>query len=159
MPHFDYLLPAPFGYVGIAVARNGEIIELLTESVAVKAQAHPRALEMARQIANYLASPHALLSLPNHRKGTSFQQRVWHAIAQIPVGQTITYAQLADRVQSGPRAVANACGANPTPLLVPCHRVVASHGLGGFMQGHPQGLAIKRWLLQHEHIVNEKGGV
>ena len=52
----------------------------------------------------------------------------------------------------GARAVANACGANPLPILIPCHRVVAARGLGGFMQGSPEGLAIKQWLLQHEGV-------
>jgi methylated-DNA-[protein]-cysteine S-methyltransferase len=82
--------------------------------------------------------------------GTVFQQRVWQAIASIPLGQTRSYGQLAEQLNSGPRAVANACGANRIPLIIPCHRVLAKNGLGGFMQGKKNGLNIKRWLLAHE---------
>ena len=84
--------------------------------------------------------------------GTAFQRRVWQAIAQIPSGSVMSHQDLAHKVASGARAVANACGANPLPILIPCHRVVAVRGLGGFMQGSPEGLAIKQWLLQHEGV-------
>jgi methylated-DNA-[protein]-cysteine S-methyltransferase len=82
--------------------------------------------------------------------GTPFQKKVWQAIASVPFGQTISYQNLANLVGSGPRAVANACGANPLPLVIPCHRIVASRGLGGFMKGAEGGLLIKQWLLEHE---------
>lgn len=76
---------------------------------------------------------------------------MWYEIGQIPCGETCTYADLAARIGSGARAVGNACGANPVPLVVPCHRVVASRGLGGFMNASG-GFAreVKRWLLDHE---------
>lgn len=83
------------------------------------------------------------------RCGTPFQRRVWKAIATIPRGETRSYAWLA-RAAGRPRAVraaANACGANPVPLLIPCHRVIASDGtLGGFSSG----VAIKKTLLALE---------
>ncbi len=83
--------------------------------------------------------------------GTDFQRRVWQAIAKIPAGQVISYAELARRA-GRPRAIraaAQACGANPVPLLVPCHRVVASDGgLGGFGGGLP----MKRKLLAREGL-------
>lgn len=81
--------------------------------------------------------------------GTPFQQRVWRAIASIPRGETRSYAWLARKAgkPTACRAAANACGANPVPLLVPCHRVIASDGsLGGFSLG----LALKRKLLRLE---------
>ena len=78
--------------------------------------------------------------------------RVWQAIAAIPLGQTRTYGQLAHQIGSGPRAVANACGANHLTLLIPCHRVVAQNGIGGFMQSTPNGLVVKKWLLKHEGV-------
>jgi methylated-DNA-[protein]-cysteine S-methyltransferase len=76
---------------------------------------------------------------------------VWQAIMQIQRGHTQTYGELARKLFSGPRAVGQACGANPIPIIVPCHRVLGSGNLGGFMncdEGDP--LAIKRWLLMHE---------
>jgi methylated-DNA-[protein]-cysteine S-methyltransferase len=83
--------------------------------------------------------------------GTPFQQRLWRELTRIPFGETRSYGELAKKLNSSARAVAGACRRNPLPLLVPCHRVVAKNGPGGFM-GCTDGpaLEIKRWLLQHE---------
>lgn len=82
--------------------------------------------------------------------GTDFQHRVWSALLDIPSGQTVTYGELAARIgrPKAARAVGTALGANPVPLFVPCHRVVASNGLGGFTGG----LAIKKRLLTTEKV-------
>jgi len=72
---------------------------------------------------------------------------------RIPAGKTRTYGEVAQELHSSARAVGGACGANPIPLVVPCHRIVASGGsLGGFMGAREEGfeLGIKRWLLEHE---------
>jgi len=110
------------------------------------------AKEAARQLSAYLRDPGFAFSLPLAPTGTPFQRRVWKGISTIPCGKTRTYGELAASIHSGPRAVGNACGANPYPLAVPCHRVVASGGgLGGFAR--ERGgllLEIKRWLLAHE---------
>jgi methylated-DNA-[protein]-cysteine S-methyltransferase len=84
--------------------------------------------------------------------GTRFQRRVWEEIARIPNRRTKSYGELAKAIKSAPRAVGQACGANPYPLVVPCHRVIAADGsLGGFArQGGDFFLEIKRWLLAHE---------
>lgn len=82
-------------------------------------------------------------------QGTELQRKVWNTIAQIPVGETISYRELAARVDrpEAIRAVASACGANPVPLVIPCHRVIASDGsLGGFIWGLPY----KHALLERE---------
>jgi methylated-DNA-[protein]-cysteine S-methyltransferase len=92
---------------------------------------------------------HFNLALDLH--GTSFQQRVWRALMAIPVGQVRSYGELARELRTSARAIANACRANPIAIIVPCHRVVGAHGLGGYMgalSGEP--LAIKEWLLRHE---------
>jgi AraC family transcriptional regulator, regulatory protein of adaptative response / methylated-DNA-[protein]-cysteine methyltransferase len=84
------------------------------------------------------------------KQGTPLQRAVWLEIARIPYGQTISYSQLAERVgfPRAVRAVASACGANPLPLAIPCHRVIAKDGtLGGFSLG---GLAVKEKLLALE---------
>ncbi len=83
--------------------------------------------------------------------GTPFQRRVWSALQAIPPGRVTTYGELGRQLASGARAVAGACRANPIPIIVPCHRVVAVSGLGGYMGalgGDP--LAIKQWLITHE---------
>lgn len=146
----DALIPAPFGFVGVRSDAAGESLQFLLHALPVKATPNSRAQAVAAQVAAYLDNPHMTWQPIHSSRGTPFQQRVWQAMRAIPVGETWTYSQLAAAVDSGPRAVANACGANPLPLFNPCHRVVASHGLGGFMQGIEGGLDIKRWLLAHE---------
>ena len=93
----------------------------------------------------------SLLSKINSSKGTEFQKKVWQEIVKIPAGEVLSYKQLAANIgkPNAARAVANACGANPFPVKVPCHRVVGSSGkLGGFsLEG---GTAKKRALLAKE---------
>jgi methylated-DNA-[protein]-cysteine S-methyltransferase len=113
----------------------------------------PLAAEAVRQLQAYLNDPAFEFSLPLRPSGTPFQRKVWAQIAAIPPGRTDTYGQLAKLLKNAPRAVGQACGANPFPLVVPCHRVVAAGGgLGGFSR-HGGGflLDVKRWLLNHEH--------
>jgi methylated-DNA-[protein]-cysteine S-methyltransferase len=113
----------------------------------------PLAAEAVRQLQAYLNDPAFEFSLPLRPSGTPFQRKVWAQIAAIPPGRTDTYGQLAKLLKNAPRAVGQACGANPFPLVVPCHRVVAAGGgLGGFSR-HGGGflLDVKRWLLKHEH--------
>lgn len=108
--------------------------------------------QLGEQLSRYFAEePHASFDVTMENRGTAYQRRVWRALQQIPAGQTRTYGQVAAQLKSSPRAVGNACRQNPVPLLVPCHRVVAATGLGGF-GGETQGkqLAMKRWLLEHE---------
>lgn len=107
--------------------------------------------EAASQITAWLKSPDFRFDLPVYATGTDFRQRVWALISAIPSGETRTYGDLAKALNSAPRAVGQACGDNPLPILVPCHRVVGQNGLGGF--NHDRGdalLNIKRWLLTHE---------
>lgn len=83
--------------------------------------------------------------------GTDFQQRVWRVLQAIPYGQTRTYGDIAAEIGTSARAVGNACRRNPIPLVIPCHRVVAANGTGGFGgETHGEWIRIKRWLLQHE---------
>lgn len=122
--------------------------------LAPRASVTPRlalAREVVRQLRAYVADPSFEFGLPLAPAGTPFQRRVWEAIAAIPIGQTSSYGELAKSIHSAPRAVGGACGANPYPVVVPCHRVVASGGIGGF-GGARDGLSldIKRWLLAHE---------
>jgi len=84
-------------------------------------------------------------------KGTAFQKKVWNEIDKIPRGEVVTYSQIAENIghPKAARAVANACGANPNPIVVPCHRVIRSDGeLGGY--SGPGGIKQKRKLLENE---------
>ena len=148
---YEILIEAPFGAVGVRA--QGELvteIALLPAALARSAQSLSAHHTITPQIQAYLSNPRAQFKIKHEVVGTRYQRLVWQAISEIPCGETRTYAELAQQIGSGPRAVANACGANPLPLLVPCHRVVAKNGLGGFMQGFEGGLEIKKWLLAHE---------
>jgi methylated-DNA-[protein]-cysteine S-methyltransferase len=126
-------------------------IEFIEPQVAVAPQS-ALAAEAVRQLSAYLADPAATFSLPLQAAGTPFQRRVWQQISAIPHGETRFYGDLAKTLHNAPRAVGQACGANPYPLVVPCHRVIASGGgLGGFNRQRGGFLLdVKRWLLGHE---------
>lgn len=109
------------------------------------------AAEVVRQLLAYRDDPDFRFHLPLAPKGTPFRHRVWAAIAAIPKGEVRTYGELARALGSSARAVGQACGDNPLPVIVPCHRVVAKAGLGGFAHSREGRLPdIKRWLLRHE---------
>jgi len=87
-------------------------------------------------------------SLPLDPGGTPFQRRVWKQMQAIEIGKARTYGQIAKHLGSSPRAVGTACGANPIPIIIPCHRVVAQKALGGYSGGH--GAETKTHLLHLE---------
>jgi len=143
----------PFAVLGIRTAAGAVTgIEYLPKTERAQAPYDALAESAVRQIERYLADPHFRFTLPLAPGGTPFRRRVWEALAGIPVGESRTYGELARRLHTAPRAVGGACGANPIALVIPCHRVLGSHGaLGGFMNavdGDP--ISIKRWLLEHE---------
>ncbi len=151
---YDALINTPFGAIAISSHAGQVAIELLVESPSAH-NIESEKTEVAvvyQQLNGYLDQVIHIFDLDVMPHGTEYQQRVWQAIAQIPFGETRTYSQLARQIGSGPRAVANACGANMLPLVIPCHRVLAQSGLGGFMQSKPDGLRVKKWLLQHEGV-------
>lgn len=100
----------------------------------------------------YFAGILSEFDLPCAAAGTAFQKRVWTEMCRIPYGETITYGELARRVGSAPRAIGGACGSNPIPIIVPCHRVVAAAGKPGGYSG-AGGLDTKSWLLSHERAM------
>ena len=108
----------------------------------------PLLAEAARQLAAYFEGRLSRFDLPLASAGTLFDQRVRAAMQAIPYGETRTYGELAHLTDSGPRAIGGACGRNPVPIIVPCHRVLARGGLGGYSGG--VGLPTKRWLLALE---------
>lgn len=107
------------------------------------------------QLEHYFADPTYVFDVRYLLKGTPYQQQVWTQIANIPSGQTRCYHEIATALGSSPRAVGGACGRNPLPIVIPCHRVVAANGLGGFSQtqGGSWLMEVKRWLLRHEGVL------
>jgi methylated-DNA-[protein]-cysteine S-methyltransferase len=108
--------------------------------------------EACRQLERYFSRRLKAFDLPLAGRGTDFQKSVWKMMREIPYGETATYGGMAMALGSGPRAVGMACGRNPIPIIVPCHRVLGSGGKeGGFSGG--QGLPTKRKLLALEGVV------
>jgi methylated-DNA-[protein]-cysteine S-methyltransferase len=107
----------------------------------------------ARQLDEYFAGQRRSFELPLAPVGSPFQQRVWAEMCRIPYGATARYGDLAEALGTAPQAVGQACGTNPISIVVPCHRVVAAGGLGGYSGG--AGLTSKRFLLRHEGALVE----
>ena len=131
-----------------ATAEHLVAIGWLTSERSFALPTTPLLIECSAQLEAYFSSRLKTFSLPLAPAATAFQARVRNAMLAIPHGHTATYGDLARTIGSGPRAVAQGCGANPLPIIVPCHRVVASGGLGGGSAG--AGVATKRLLLTHE---------
>ena len=155
---FHAVVRAPFGGVGIrlndAVTHIQELV-YVPDSVALKTADHPLARKAAEQVLAFLDDPHFQFDLPLLSQGTEFQNKVWQVIRSLETGQTLTYKQVGQVIQCGAaRAVGAACGANPYPLIVPCHRVVGTGNIGGFAH-HDGGfyVGVKHWLLAHEGVV------
>jgi methylated-DNA-[protein]-cysteine S-methyltransferase len=106
-------------------------------------------VEARRQLQDYFDGDRMAFDLPLAPYGTEYRRRVWQALRRIPAGETRSYAQLAQIAGGGARSVGTAMACNPIPILIPCHRVVASGGLGGYSGG--DGLPTKRFLLGLEH--------
>ena len=126
-------------------------IRYLPLSAESRAPENALAERAVRQIECYRDDPDARFDLPLLIEGTEFQRRVWDAMCAIPRGRTLTYGEMARKLDGEARAVGQACGDNRLPIVIPCHRVVAASGIGGF--SHSTGgylLEAKRWLLMHE---------
>jgi methylated-DNA-[protein]-cysteine S-methyltransferase len=134
-------------------ARDGRVVAIryLPPAAGVLAPQNALAERAARQLERYRDDPDAVFDLPLIIEGSPFQRRVWEAMRAIPRGRTRTYGELARELGGEARDVGQACGDNRLPIVIPCHRVVAADGIGGF--GHATGgylLEAKRWLLMHE---------
>ena len=145
-------LATPFAVLGVRTVGNRVTdIDYLPLGIETLAPTTKLAARACREIERYLADPQYVPRMPFEYSGTAFQCSVWRAISTIPCGRTLTYMDIARALKTAPRPVGGACGRNRLPIVIPCHRVLASGGIGGFMGGHQaQALAIKRWLLKHE---------
>jgi methylated-DNA-[protein]-cysteine S-methyltransferase len=151
-------LATPFAVLGIRTAgATLSGIDYLPKGAATLDPLDRLAERVCRQIGRYLDDPRFRFDLPFDYRGSEFQCRVWRAIHAIPSGRTLTYLDVARQLRTAPRPVGGACGANRIPLVIPCHRVLGSGGIGGFMHSRRgPGIEIKRWLLEHEGIGNRE---
>jgi methylated-DNA-[protein]-cysteine S-methyltransferase len=137
---------SPVGRLAIA-EEAGAIVAIRWAADAV-GEPTPLLCEAQRQLAAYFDGRIHSFNLPLAPAGTPFERRVWTAMRAIPYGQTRRYGELAIELGSAPRAIGRACGHNPIAIVVPCHRVLARSGIGGYSGG--AGLATKRALLALE---------
>ena len=149
---YDAVIAVPFGLIGIRM--RGDALAAVDLKPRVTHSAAPSgtaARKVATSLERYFRDPAFTPSLALDTGGTPFQRRVWRSLKGIPPGTTITYGELANKLGTSARAIGGACRENPVPIVVPCHRVVASGGAGGFMgRSGGRALGIKSWLLSHE---------
>jgi methylated-DNA-[protein]-cysteine S-methyltransferase len=153
---FAAIMPLPFGALGICL--RGETLAglmFLPPGTPAQSPSRPATRQVVVEIETYLNDAGHVWSLAVQPVGTPFRQRVWQLLSRIPSGQTRTYGDLARELGSSARAVGQAVGDNPIPIVIPCHRVIAADGgLGGFNHSRSgYSLDIKRWLLGHEGVL------
>lgn len=156
---YQAVIAAPFGALGVICdATTVSEIVYLPPGTAPLAPRGALAERVATQLERYVGDADFRFDLPlAPSAGTRFQRAVWEEIAAVPRGRVVSYGYIAKRLGSAARAVGQACGANPFPPVVPCHRVVSASGLGGFAN-HTDGylMATKRWLLTHEGCLTDR---
>ena len=154
---YDVTVEFPKFKVGVAT-RDGIVTELKYLPLSAPSVPAKNALaeKAARQLEAYKQNPDSSFDLPVAIEGTPLQKAVWQAMRAIPRGKTRTYGELARELGADPRDIGQCCGDNRLPIVIPCHRIVAADGIGGF--GHASGgylLEAKRWLLAHECPADE----
>ena len=152
---YNAIIKTPIGKIGI-ITENDHLcaIEYLDKTTRTKKPNTPTAIEAERQIKAYFDNPAFKFTIPCKPKGTDFQSRVWKALLKIDTGKTRTYGEVAKILKSSPRAVGNACRRNPISIIIPCHRVLAKTGIGGYSGDWETGrVSIKEHLLRHEKAV------
>ncbi|MFB3116466.1 MAG: methylated-DNA--[protein]-cysteine S-methyltransferase [Gammaproteobacteria bacterium] len=157
---YDFLYDSPIGKLGVCIDS-----ESITRIVWLEEKASELLKISEGNVSNDCLKKMVIEALDNYfnsglfeseislrPQGTPFQLKVWQALKTIPFGSVRTYGDVAKELHSSSRAVGQACRRNNIPLFIPCHRVVAAKGLGGFMGGY-RHVERKRWLLQHEGIL------
>lgn len=154
MMNYSAIISTPVGRLGIITSDMHllKIDFLETSSPDIKPTENGLTQQIVAQLIEYFSrnSQH-IFDLPIHLTGTKLQLKIWSRLRRIPAGNTVTYSELADEAKTHPRVIGNICRANPIPIVIPCHRVVAKNSLGGFC-GKTNGrwLTIKQQLLEHE---------
>lgn len=142
------IIDTPIGPLHAVVDEEGRLVELGFRE-PLKDEGVSSAPHVERQLREYFGGKRKMFDLELAPRGTEFQLAVWNALTQIPYGDTISYSELAHRIgkPAAVRAVGAANGANPIPVIIPCHRVI---GANGSLTGYGGGIERKQWLLAHE---------
>ena len=158
---YQAIMNSPVGKLGICTSGNQlKKIEFLSSRSREREAQDRFAREVVRQLKRYFSDSSWKFTVPVLEQGTLFQRRVWKNMKEIKSGKTESYGDIAKRLNTSPRAVGGACRANPVPIIVPCHRVISSTGIGGYA-GETRGIniTIKRHLLRHEGWQNQHSGL
>ena len=140
----EITVPSPIG--PLSIEEQGGALVAVHWRKARTESATPLLEDAARQLAAYFARERRDFDLPLKPEGSAFEQQVWAAMQRIPYGQTRSYGEIAQETGGMPQEVGSACGSNPLPILIPCHRVLAGGGkLGGY--SGKGGLETKTTLL------------
>ncbi len=154
---YDFLYDSPTGQLGICLDKDSITrIDWLEETVPASSKSSSSNSHLKKKVFlaldNYFKSGLINEEISLYPQGTRFQKKVWQELKTIPLGSVRTYGDVAKELHTSSRAVGQACRRNNIPLFIPCHRVVAAKGLGGFMGGY-RHVERKRWLLQHEGVL------
>lgn len=151
------VVATPIGRIAIDVDDDGhhcQSLSFLPSHVTLIAAQSPLSKQVAQELERYFSDPSDTtfkFSFPLKIEGTSLRQKIWQMLRKIPVGTTVTYGELAKKLRTSPRVIGNACRSNKFIIAIPCHRVVAVNGLGGYAgETIGQALKIKQWLLDRE---------
>ena len=155
MAEYCAVIAFPAMHVGISTKDEKLVgVRYLPRSTPLREPSSRFAERVARQLERYRDDPDTEFDVPLAIGGTEFQKRAWRVMQRIPRGKTRTYGDVAKSLGSAARAVGQACGENRLPIIIPCHRIIAADGIGGF--AHSRGgylLEAKRWLLAHEQAL------
>lgn len=145
---YKAIIQTPIGKLGISTLDQLLTrLDFLTDDTGLIAPQGEIIDNIVNQLNQYFQCPSFQFNIPYQLQGTPFQNKVWQTLSKLPLQKTVSYGALAKKLKTGARAIGNACRANPLPILVPCHRVIAQGNLGGYKG---KEIAIKKWLLNHE---------
>jgi methylated-DNA-[protein]-cysteine S-methyltransferase len=154
--NYTAIINSPIGHLGIKLNEQHSFItriDFLDKKHALKTSTIPLIKKAIAELEKYFKNPQYIFTLPLQANGTELQQKIWKAMQKIPVGKTLSYGELAEKIKTSPRVIGNACRANSLPIFIPCHRIVAKNNLGGFAGAITGELIdMKLWLLNHESI-------
>ena len=150
----ETIFDSPLGNIKITSANSSvTAIEFTTDQETTEIP-NPILALAKKELQEYFAHEREQFTFPVQMEGTEFQQKVWSEMQKIPFGRTLSYLQMAVNLGDvkNIRAAASANGKNPIAIVVPCHRVIGSNG---DLVGYAGGLDKKKWLLQHEGVINQ----
>ena len=152
---FQYVLPSPVGKLGLVVSEQSvRYLSYVGDQCKVKIPKNGMAYSVYQQLLEYFQQKRKKFDLPLSPLGTDYQKRVWQRLLKISYGESLTYGDMAEHLDSGPRAIGNACRWNPISIIVPCHRVVSKTDIGGYT-GKVAGMTVERKIL----LLKMEGGL